>query len=107
MKFPPKGTWCRVFWQDAQCEPKWSYDDDRDEPVIEVTAGLFRGINEEGLAIITPTASIEVDTGVMTGKLAEHGIPVGCITRIIKDPPIDLRMAKASLRPTRARKATT
>jgi hypothetical protein len=107
MKFPPTGTWVKIAWQDAQCEPKWSYDDDKGEVVVEITSGMFRGIDDEGRVIIAPTISAGLESGELHGKLAETGIPVGCVLRVIKDPPVDLKLIKVAVRPQRARKAKT
>jgi len=90
VRLPRAGSFCRIYWRDAQAEDKWTYGESEHERVIEITSGVFRRLDGEGRVVIDPTVSIGLDSGTIHGELSEIGIPLGCVVKVEKLPPADL-----------------
>ena len=100
MRFPRANTFVRVYWQDAQAATGWTYGDLERERAIEISSGVYRGINEEGRVIVDPTVSVGMDSGLIHGELTSLEIPIGCIVKVEKLPPSDLTNIKFFTTPT-------
>ena len=86
MRMPRLGSWCRVYWQDADTADRWQDADEERARTIEISVGVYRGLTCDDRKLrLAPTVSVRFDTERIQAS-SEIEIPVGCVIKLERLP---------------------